>query len=650
MKMNKSLPIADYREQILQAIEVNSAVVITAETGAGKSTQVPQFLMEAGYRVVVTQPRRLAARTVAERVAEEVGCQLGEEVGFRTGFERKDSAQTKVLFCTDGLQLVRELTGNGATDVLVIDEVHEWNINIETLVAWTRKRLGEGVDFKVVLMSATLDAERLAAFFGETVPVISVPGRLFPVETKSGRTSELVPTVRGLVAEGRNVLIFQPGKREIEATVRELTGLNVEVLPLHGDMESADQRRAFRHYDRPKVVVATNVAQTSITIDDIDAVVDSGVERRVELVDGIEGLYLKPISQADCKQRAGRAGRCKEGIYVLCSDSSLESRPAYPKAEIERSRLDQLVLRLAVTGFDATALEFFHQPERAVLEDAKRALHALGAMSEDGQVTKIGRQMAKLPISVQYARMVIEAARLGEEEDVTTIVALLEAGGLRASKDDRWRKLTAEIQSDLLAELDLFEACQGFSGEDFRENGVFAKAYFRAKEIRAKLRQALVSAGISFDRSEKHDRQAIMKACVAGMVDHLYHTDGWSDYHNGSGGTRQKARESVVSGSPEWVVGLPKDIGFKDRRGYDRVLNLVAMVTAVDPMWLAEVAPQLVRLDTGLSPHFDSEKDLVVSTTQTFFKESKIGEEIIPDPAHAEAASVFANWLASQCL
>ncbi|MFA7253748.1 MAG: helicase-related protein [Patescibacteria group bacterium] len=648
--MNKSLPIADYREQILQAIEVNSAVVITAETGAGKSTQVPQFLMEAGYRVVVTQPRRLAARTVAERVAEEVGCQLGEEVGFRTGFERKDSAQTKVLFCTDGLQLVRELTGNGATDVLVIDEVHEWNINIETLVAWTRKRLGEGVDFKVVLMSATLDAERLAAFFGETVPVISVPGRLFPVETKSGRTSELVPTVRGLVAEGRNVLIFQPGKREIEATVRELTGLNVEVLPLHGDMESADQRRAFRHYDRPKVVVATNVAQTSITIDDIDAVVDSGVERRVELVDGIEGLYLKPISQADCKQRAGRAGRCKEGIYVLCSDSSLESRPAYPKAEIERSRLDQLVLRLAVTGFDATALEFFHQPERAVLEDAKRALHALGAMSEDGQVTKIGRQMAKLPISVQYARMVIEAARLGEEEDVTTIVALLEAGGLRASKDDRWRKLTAEIQSDLLAELDLFEACQGFSGEDFRENGVFAKAYFRAKEIRAKLRQALVSAGISFDRSEKHDRQAIMKACVAGMVDHLYHTDGWSDYHNGSGGTRQKARESVVSGSPEWVVGLPKDIGFKDRRGYDRVLNLVAMVTAVDPMWLAEVAPQLVRLDTGLSPHFDSEKDLVVSTTQTFFKESKIGEEIIPDPAHAEAASVFANWLASQCL
>lgn len=646
--MNLNLPIADYREQILQAIAANSAVVITAETGAGKSTQVPQFLMEAGYRVVVTQPRRLAASTVAERVADEVGCRLGEEVGFRTGFERKDSAATKVLFCTDGLQLVRELTGNGATDVLIIDEVHEWNVNIETLVAWTRKRLSEGANFKVVLMSATLDAAKLAAFFGEKTPVISVPGRLFPVEKRSGRTSELVSTVQQLVSEGRNVLVFQPGKREIEATISALRDIEAEVLPLHGDMDSSDQRRAFRHYDRPKVVVATNVAQTSITIDDIDAVVDSGVERRIELADGIEGIYLKDISQADSSQRAGRAGRCKEGIYVLCSNTPLEERQAYPKAEIERVRLDQLVLRLAVTGFDATALKFFHQPDEKVLIDAKRALHALGAMLEDGSVTKIGRQMARMPIGVQFARMVVEADRLGEEEDVTTIVALLEAGGLRASKENSWRELTTEKESDLLAELDLFVACENFHGEEFRANGIFAKAYFRAKEIRVKLRQALQGAGIRFDRSENHDRKAILKACVAGMVDHLFQS-GSSGYHNGSGGTREKARESVVSGSPEWIVGLPKDIEFQSRRGKG-IINLVSMVTAVDPQWLVEVAPQLVRVETGISPDFDPEKDIVVSTTRTFFKDVKVKEEVVPDPAHSEASAVFANWLASQSL
>jgi len=646
--VNGKLPIADYREQILQAIAANPAVVITAETGAGKSTQVPQFLMEAGYRIVVTQPRRLAASTVAERVADEVGCKLGEEVGFRTGFERKDSAATKVLFCTDGLQLVRELTGNGATDVLIIDEVHEWNVNIETLVAWTRKRLSEGAEFKVVLMSATLDAEKLAAFFGEDTPVISVPGRLFPVEKRSGRTSELVSTVQQLVTEGRNVLVFQPGKKEIEATIAALRDIDAEILPLHGDMESSDQRRAFRHYDRPKVVVATNVAQTSITIDDINAVVDSGVERRIELADGIEGIYLKDISQADCSQRAGRAGRCKEGIYVLCSNTPLEERQAYPKAEIERVRLDQLVLRLAVTGFDATALKFFHQPDEKVLEDAKRALHALGAMLEDGSVTKIGRQMAKMPIGVQFARMVVEADRLGEEEDVTTIVALLEAGGLRASKENGWRELTAETESDLLAELDLFEACANFHGEEFRANGIFAKAYFRAKEIRVKLRQALQGAGIRFDRSENHDRKAILKACVAGMVDHLFQS-GSSGYRNGSGGTREKARESVVSGSPEWIVGLPKDIEFQSRRGKG-IINLVSMVTAVDPQWLVEVAPQLVRVETGISPRFDSEKDIVVSTTKTFFKDTKVKEEIVPDPAHSEASAVFVAWLASQSL
>jgi HrpA-like RNA helicase len=177
--MNQTLPITAFREEILKTVKENSVVVITAETGAGKSTQVPQYLLQEGYDLVVTQPRRLAARTVSERVAEEWGEELGLTIGFRTAYERKDSEWTRCLFCTDGLALVRELMGAGRHQVLVLDEVHEWNLNIETLVSWVRYHLAQGSNFKVVLMSATLEAEKLSAFF-DGAPIISVPGRLFP--------------------------------------------------------------------------------------------------------------------------------------------------------------------------------------------------------------------------------------------------------------------------------------------------------------------------------------------------------------------------------------------------------------------------------------------------------------------------------------
>ncbi|MBU2416168.1 DEAD/DEAH box helicase [Patescibacteria group bacterium] len=638
--MNKSLPIYGFKDQILEAVRDSGVVVITAETGAGKSTQVPQFLMEEGYQVVVTQPRRLAARTVSERVAEEVGCRLGGRIGYRTGFERMDSRETQVLFCTDGLQLVREITGVGRAQVLVIDEVHEWNINIETLVAWARKQITEGWQVKVVLMSATLEADKLAAFYGN-VPVIEVPGRLFPVESKEDNDYNLISNIKKLVEENRNVLVFQPGKKEIAKTCDALEDCGAIVLPLHGELDPADQKKCFQQYDQPKVVVATNVAQTSITIPDIDAVVDSGIERRVELADGIEGLYLKPISQADCQQRKGRAGRTKEGVYILCSDTSLSERPTFPTAEIERSRLDQLVLRLAAVGIDATELEFFHQPDRNTLADAKRTLHALGAMTDNGQVTKIGRLMAKLPVSVQFARMIVEAEQYGVVGDVVTLAAILEIGGIR-DRSEKWRQFTQEKESDLLAELDLWKITQGKPAKELPEYGIFKKSYFRVKELRRKLFDSIRGR---IDYYSVDDREAVKRACVAGMVDHLYQNK-YGEYQNGSGGTRQKARESVVTGSPDWVVGLPKDIQFKNRRGCLCTLNLVSMVTKVDPTWLVEVAPQLVKIEEGLSPYFNVEQDSCFSTTRTHFNGQMVKEEKVGTPEHEKAADVFADWFA----
>jgi len=649
MKMNNDLPVTGFRDQIVKAVKDHSVVVITAETGAGKSTQVPQYLLDAGYDLVVTQPRRLAARTVAERVAEEYGCPFGGVVGYRTATDRQDSAATRCLFVTDGLALVRELMGAGTHNVLVLDEVHEWNLNIEVLVAWARKRLGEEAGFKVVLMSATLEADRLAAYFGGA-PVISVPGRLFPVEVKKPGM-RVVDDVAELARAGRNVLTFQPGKAEIEATIAELTrqGVDAEILPLHGELSADEQRRCFKRYGRSKVVVSTNVAQTSVTIDDIDAVVDSGMERRVELVDGVEGLYLKPISLADSKQRAGRAGRTKPGVYIDHCAASM--RPEFPKAEILRTRLDQTVLRLAEAGFDMEELTFFHQPDQREIHDAKRALKALGCMNEDGKVTPIGRKVAKLPVSVQFGRMIVEADKFGVVGDVLTIAAILELGEITARPRDRyetpaWRQLCAsERESDVLAQLAVYNTAEGMSKTEMVENGVFVKAFFKAKEIRRHLEGALRGKVRSIESTGKRDD--IVRSLCSGMVDHLYQRTGYG-WRNGEGVDRELNRDSVITASGDWLVGLPFDLEIKARRGGTMTLRLIRMATKVNPRMLAEAAPQLVRLEEHLTPTYDSEKDVVVSTTRTFFNNHMIGEEKHPDGEHEQAASVFASWVAAQ--
>lgn len=652
------LPIAAFREKIVKAVEDNSVVLITAETGAGKSTQVPQYLYDEGYNLVVTQPRRLAARTVAARVADERGEELGHHFGFRTAYERQDSKETCVLFCTDGLALVRELVGAGGHDILVIDEVHEWNLNIEVLVAWAKRQIEEDANFKVVVMSATLEAEKLSKFFGG-VPVVTVPGRLYPVTEEKPRIS-LEDHAAELLRQGRNVLVFQPGKKEIGETLLKLKemGVSAELLPLHGELDVSEQAKVFKHYGRPKCIVSTNVAQTSVTIDDIDAVVDSGMERRVELVDGVEGLYLKPISRADREQRKGRAGRTKPGIYIdWCSDG-WSDRLEFPKAEILRTRLDQTVLRLAEAGFDAEELSFFHQPPREQIHEAKRALRALGCMKEDGTVTAIGRQVAKLPVSVQFGRMIIEAERLVVVDDVITVAAILEQGEIharacaphRAQEENScrcWRKLTPEEkESDVLAELAVYKAAEKMSKDEMAKGGVFLKAFFQAKEKRRHLADAL-RGKIRFGSNGK--RENILRAVCAGMVDNLY-KGKYGLYHDTSElGAEERIlnRESMIISAPEWLVGFPWDLQIQTRRG-PRVLRLIRMASKVDPAWLMEIAPQLSRTETHLDLRYDPKMDSVVSATRTFFGDLVVREEWVPDEAHPGASAAFAQWLAAE--
>lgn len=646
--MNGSkLPITAFRDQIVEAVRNNSVVVITAETGAGKSTQVPQYLLDEGYDLVVTQPRRLAARTVAERVAEEIGEEIGGTIGYRTAVDRSDSLATRCLFCTDGLALVRELMGQNK-GVLVLDEVHEWNENMEVLVAWAKRQIEAGVDFKVVLMSATLEAEKLATFFNGA-PVISVPGRLFPVEIKQAG-ARLTDDVATLVAEGRNVLVFQPGKQEIEDTCSALKQMQVsaEILPLHGQLTPEEQSRCFKHYGRPKVVVSTNVAQTSVTIDAIDAVVDSGMERRIELVDGVEGLYLKPISLADATQRKGRAGRTKPGIYIDHCGAS--SRPDFPVAEIMRKRLDQTVLRLAIAGFDMEAMEFFHQPAKSDIHDARQTLVGLGCMIADGSVTRIGKLVNRLPVSVQYARMLVEADKLGVVDDVLTVAAIMEMGGITVPPPSRnqpdrpdWRGMVpSENESDVMGQLAVWRLGESMSKDEMREKGISLRTYFRAKEVRRHLEQA-VRQYFKFGSTGR--REDILKAVCAGMVDHLY-KGSYGSYRNGESVDRELGSASLVR-SAEWLVGKPFDLQIKTRRGM-MTLKLIELASKVNPMWLTEIAPQLVEQKTGLNPRYAAEKDIVVSTTQVYFNGQMVKEEAVADGQHPDAAAVFATWVAAQ--
>lgn len=647
------LPVTEYRQKIMDVVTANSVVIITAETGAGKSTQVPQFLLEAGYNIVVTQPRRLAARTVAMRVAEERGEELGGTVGFRTAYERKDGADTKCLFVTDGLALVRELMGVGRHNVLVLDEVHEWNLNIEVLLAWSRRQIDGGAMFKVVVMSATLESEKLSKFFGNA-PVIDVPGRLFPVkEEKPG--NDIVTDAVDLLRQGRNVLVFQPGKSEIAETIRDLkdSGVHAEILSLHGEMTPEEQAKVFQHYGRPKCVVSTNVAQTSVTIDDIDAVVDSGMERRVELAGGVEGLYVKAISYADSDQRKGRAGRCKPGIYI--DHCNAMDRLDFPKAEILRTRLDQTVLRLAEAGLNAEELQFFHQPPASQIHDARESLKALGCMDQNGVVTKIGHAVAKLPISVQFGRMVVEADKRGVVDDIVTVAAILEQGGItaRPSAEERfaaprWLKLCpGEESSDVMAQLMIYKAAKDMTKEQMKEAGIFVKAYFQAKEKRQHLADALRGKVKSFQSSG--DRNEIIKAVCAGMAEHLFRGE-YGMYRNGElqafgGITRQLNRETVIK-SAVWVVGEPWDLQIKTRMG-PRTLHLIRMATKVDPSWLAEVAPQLAK-EERYSPRFDAVSDTVVVNRRLQFNGQFVAEDVVADPGHPEAAMIFRKWLARQ--
>ncbi len=608
------LPILSFKEQILKTVDANQVTIIEAETGAGKSTQVPQYLAEHGYeRVVVTEPRILAARNLTKRVREEWAERNNQDstdiVGYRTASEKDDSGHTKILYCTDGLQLVREITGIGVAkkQVLILDEVHEWNENIEVLIAWAKRRTLDDPNFKVIVMSATLDKQKLADFF-QTKAVISIPGRTFDVawHKSSNLTQEILNAIDSPAA--KNILVFLPGKSEIEAVGMMLNEQalkkGIPVLPLHSQLELEDQQKVFEHYPNGKIILSTNIAQTSVTISDIDLVIDSGLERRIEVRDGVEGLFIGEISQSDIKQRAGRAGRTKPGDYYLAKldempSSAFEKRAEYATPEIMRTHIDRTVLRLANIDLDIEQMDFFHDPGPQAIRQAKRKLKALGALTASGEITNIGQKMEKFPLSSSFARMMVQAENesLNVKTHLATIIAIQEVGGIvRGSlRYSGWKKFTHQTRSDLLAEYDVWRSLDEINEEDFEELGIIAKNIDKAKLVIERLERDLgLAQSNTLGRATKEENIAISKAIVAGQIDQLWQP---INHYGGVEHFFHKQKRELSNGSivrrPDLMVGEPFNLEVPKSDGSLETLELLQGVTAVDPSWLPTLAPDL---------------------------------------------------------
>lgn len=615
------LPILEYKDQIVDAVDRNQVTILTAETGAGKSTQVPQYLAEHGYkRVIVTQPRILAARNLSKRVREEWAERNLEDsselIGYRTAHERDDSGKTKVLYCTDGLQLVREVTGAGIKEkqVLVLDEVHEWNENMEVLVAWAKKRCQEEPRFKVVIMSATIETDTLAQYYN-TDAVIDVPGRHFPV--KKRHSSDLLSELFDYLEKkpGHNILTFLPGKAEIQSTLEALEKkaavANVPIIPLHSQLEADMQQKAFDSYPEGKIILATNIAQTSITIDDIDVVLDSGLERRSEVRSGVEGLFIGQISQADSLQRAGRAGRTKPGEYVLAQFDTMpclkfEEREPYPTPEILRKHIDRLTLRLANVGIDIEELDFYHDPSRKAIQRAKHTLRALGAMTQRGEVTDIGRQMEQFPVESSYARMLVEVMPypVAVQAKLAAIIAIQEIGGIvkGGTKYTGWRKYTRQTNSDLLAEYDVYLSLPQIIPEDYEEIGIIGKNVDKAEDVIARLHRDLGLHDVVLDLIVSDEEQPLLRCIVAGQINQLWQVLNDDEAENLFTGQRRELSSSSVVRRPTLVAGTPFDLQVPLRGGRLETLHLVQGLTRVNTDWLLELSPDL----------FDNRKSRVV--------------------------------------
>ncbi len=645
------LPVSDVREEIAAAIRDHQVVIVAGETGSGKTTQLPKICLELGRGVsgVIghTQPRRIAARTVAERIAEELGTGVGELVGWSVRFTDRTGPRTLVKVMTDGI-LLAEIQRDrmlSRYDTLIIDEAHERSLNVDFLLGYLKQLLPRRPDLKVVITSATIDPERFSQHFGGA-PIIEVSGRTYPVELRyrpvvnpddptsdpdRDQVQAVCDAVAELAGEGDgDVLVFLSGEREIRDTAEALRAMDLrrtEVLPLYARLSSAEQHRVFEPHTGRRVVLATNVAETSLTVPGVRYVVDPGTARisRYSRRLKVQRLPIEPISQASANQRAGRCGRVADGICIrLYSEEDYESRPRFTDPEILRTNLASVILQMTAIGLgDIAAFPFVEPPDRRSVRDGVQLLHELGAIDadEDDQrrrLTSVGRQLAQLPLDPRLARMVVQADREGCLREVLVVAAAL------SIQDPRERPADAQAQadqqharfrdptSDFVTWLNLWnylrEQQKALSGNAFRRMcRTEYLHYLRVREwqdVHSQLKQVVKQMGLQLSSSPT-DADGLHRAMLAGLLSHVGLRDPATRDYLGARGARFAIWPgSAVSRKPPQFVMAAELV--ETSRLWGRT------VAKIEPEWAEVLAPHLIKR-TYSEPHWSSKRAAVMA-------------------------------------
>ncbi len=639
VRFDPALPISERREEIRAAIEQHPVVIVCGETGSGKTTQLPKILLEMGRgtagRIGHTQPRRIAARSVAARIAEELDSGLGALVGFKVRFHDKLSDASVIKLMTDGILLAETQSDRllRQYDSIILDEAHERSLNIDFLIGYLKKLLLDRKDLKVIVTSATIDADRFSRHF-DGAPVIEVSGRLYPIEvryrpvegdaedtTRNEEEQALADAVEELCREGEgDVLVFLAGEREIRdaaATLGKRNLKNAEVLPLYGRLSSAEQDRVFRPGRARRIVLATNVAETSLTVPRIRYVVDTGLARvkRYSYRNKVEMLRVEPIAQAAAKQRAGRCGRVAHGICVrLYSEEDFDRRPAFTDPELLRSSLASVILRAKSLALgEVEQFPFLDPPSPRAIADGYALLDELGAVDESKALTGVGRELAKLPLDPRVARMLVAARTEGCLAQLLVIAAALSVQDPRqrpleraAAADERHARF-ADERSDFLGFLKLWKLFDGKLEKACRENFLSIPRMREWRDIHAQLQSTLEEMGwpaSSADPEKAEGYRPIHRALLAGLLGNVGMRDEAEAGYTGARGLKLRVHPGSWASKPgKWLVAAEL---VETTRLYART------VAAIEPRWLEELAGHLIKRHRA-DPRWEKSRAQVVA-------------------------------------
>lgn len=689
------LPVDRYAPEIVRSVEDHNVTIIVSPTGTGKSTRVAPMLKAAGRdRVMLLEPRRIASEGIFSRIKDERAILKGvtdaeNYVSFRTGGpgERDGPDNAPICVFTDGLYLVKDLGESGIrpNEVLIIDELHEWNDRQEAVLAWYHEKHVQDPSLRLVIMSADVEIEPIVEFFSDnpltSVNIIRLTEKMYDVETiEAPDSTAMRETLKMAIAihekqkeagesiAMNGILVFMPGKNEIDDLIQEVSAnLPAEVaqamtiLPLHADVSLEDRKAALAHYEGGKIVVATNIAETSLTISDIGCVIDSGYVRQKELDDsGFQGLMLRLTSQASGLQRKGRTGRVEPGgiyIHTRLDDKPgrefvpYSERPMYSVAEILRTDIVRTALRLAGVGFDVEKLRMVHQVKPETCVSAKNVLRGLGALACGAEITPLGVKMNEYTsLRAQLSLMVVESLRYSPETRayVTAIAAAIESGGLRKYNRDggtEWKYLTEDTMSDPLAQLDIFIAMYNASDKELADNDLSIRNFKLARETFHKINR---KHRIHFDEllpPSLEEREDVRKCILKGFRDSIYVYAGNKTYrHLGTDPkNREISRRSNVSDRRyDAVIGDPYRVEKYDGTIVDILENPMA-VTLAD---IGRIATETGKA-TWRSDGFKLSKGGFVEVRRQYFHGTNLGttEEVIAEPSPRLREAIIAHVL-----